>query len=696
MFKVERYDGSVGADGGAAVGAVAPPPSVAAPPTGSKRALELLGRSHRCDDRKQEQPRKGKKRQRPREVAANFSREKPEADGEQVVLIEEESETEENFEKKELAVVAAEWKLDPLLLERLRKNGVTHMFPIQLRVIPDILTAERKHHMMSRRDICVSAPTGSGKTLVFVIGVLQALMRRRVPRLRALVLLPTRELATQVYSVFSSYCEGTPLKVGLAVGQRSMVEEQAALCGASSFASDPVGMARLHGRGHYNWKYMQAKADGGGYSTVDVLVATPGRLLDHLDRTPGFTLQHLRYLVIDEADRLLTQDYHGLIDRIHGAAYQNTAGRVELWKVGDANTPPEFKIDARTHRQHPMALATPAAPAVVASTPLRKMLFSATLTNDAQQLSGLGLVNPVFYSAKERRGQRIPVTVGKAQPPVQSTSQRAMEDMDFDDGDGDVSSQNFTVPAGLSEYTVRCKTRTKPLALIALLRDQKSELVGGGGELSVVFCSSVDSAHRLCRLLQLMGDVGTAVELSSALSAKQRARLLNSASSGKVSVIVCSDSMARGMDVPGVGLVVNYDAPLKAKTYIHRVGRTARAGRRGCAVTMVKRGQEAQFAAVRRQIVGRAAHPLSISLPADLSGKFQLCLDGLRSVLQAEGSGELGAAAPVEAVSDGDGGSGGSKDQGESASSSSSSSTTSSEESEPEEGESDKSGSGSE
>ncbi|CAN0354438.1 unnamed protein product, partial [Scytosiphon promiscuus] len=95
----------------------------------------------------------------------------------------------------------------------------------QVRVVPDIVATERHSHVQSR-DICVSAPTGSGKTLVFVLGVLQALIRRRVVRLRALVLLPSRDLAMQVHTVFKRYAEGTGLKVGLAIGQTNFLEEQ--------------------------------------------------------------------------------------------------------------------------------------------------------------------------------------------------------------------------------------------------------------------------------------------------------------------------------------------------------------------------------------------------------------------------------------------------------------------------------------
>ena len=123
-----------------------------------------------------------------------------------------------------------------------------------------------------------------------------------------------------------------------------------------------------------------------------------------------------------------------------------------------------------------------------------------------------------------------------------------------------------------------------------------SSAPAGSVNLSVVFTSSVDSTHRLARLLQLLweaGDFGQSsaiAEFSSSINAKQRAAILKRCRSSdtkkKISVLVCSDGLARGMDLPSVSAVLNYDVPSFAKTYIHRCGRTARAGREGLAITV--------------------------------------------------------------------------------------------------------------
>lgn len=153
-------------------------------------------------------------------------------------------------------------------------------------MIPAVLHAERTCDPRTG-DVCISAPTGSGKTLAYVLPIVQCLLTRVVPRVRALVLVPTRDLVHQVYSVFKTYTAGTPLRVMSSAGQRAFLVEQAELQ-----------------RG-----------------AVDILVCTPGRLVDHLDQTTGFTLQHLRFLVVDEADRMLTQSYQNWVHRVYASAF---------------------------------------------------------------------------------------------------------------------------------------------------------------------------------------------------------------------------------------------------------------------------------------------------------------------------------------------------------------------------------------
>lgn len=120
-------------------------------------------------------------------------------------------------------------KLPNFLRDNLQRDGYEHFFPIQCLILPDVMASERRATHLRSRDVCCAAPTGSGKTLAFVIPILQALHTRILPRLSALVVLPSRDLATQVFHVFQRYSQGSDLRIGLAIGQTDFVEEQRAL-----------------------------------------------------------------------------------------------------------------------------------------------------------------------------------------------------------------------------------------------------------------------------------------------------------------------------------------------------------------------------------------------------------------------------------------------------------------------------------
>ncbi|XP_043102158.1 ATP-dependent RNA helicase DDX51 [Puntigrus tetrazona] len=218
----------------------------------------------------------------------------------------------------------------PTLLKKLETNGIKSFFPVQAEVIPAILESVSSGLLLGPggyrpRDICVSAPTGSGKTLAFVIPVVQALSKRVVREVRALAVLPTKELAQQVSKVFSTYTEGTGLKVVMITGQKSFPAEQTAL-------------SEIRG--------------GVSHSSADIVVATPGRLVDHINKNSNFSLQHLRFLIIDEADRM--------IDSMH-----------QSWAL--SLSPPQI--------------------------PLQKLLFSATLTQNPEKLQLLDLHQPRLFSS---------------------------------------------------------------------------------------------------------------------------------------------------------------------------------------------------------------------------------------------------------------------------------------------------------
>jgi hypothetical protein len=225
------------------------------------------------------------------------------------------------------AAQAATWAcLDPSLRNAARSRGVRQWFPVQTKALPTMVAAMRPPgDKAGGGDFCIAAPTGSGKTLAYVLPVLQTLLGRRVVRLRGLVILPTRDLALQVYGVFKAWTDSiiaqsrgssgggsNGLRVGLIRGQAPFTQEQAMLVGSS----DGGGSGGIGG----------GLGVGGNLgSRVDILVATPGRLIDHLQQTPGFTLQHLRVLVIDEVDRLTRQSYQQWLGKVDAAVHAGTA-----------------------------------------------------------------------------------------------------------------------------------------------------------------------------------------------------------------------------------------------------------------------------------------------------------------------------------------------------------------------------------
>ncbi|KAL9183540.1 hypothetical protein ACHAXT_004396 [Thalassiosira profunda] len=612
-----------------------------------------------------------------------------------------------------LAEVASprHWNLPPFLVRNLEADSYTNFFPIQCMVIPDVIESERNAHLRGARDVCCHAPTGSGKTLAFVLPLLTALSKetsgtacaRGLRRLRALVVLPGRDLAKQVYDVFVRYARGSHLKIGLAVGggkkradllneRRSLVVET--LHEAYDSARDADGtfvrrrkggaMALAAARTRHSFdptsltaaleafdgtlqkdSGLQASHRMGGKSAVDVLVATPGRLIDHLDSTPGFTLQHLRFLVIDEADRLVNQPYQNWVGRVLEASNSSSLCDVAEYAKSPLERAPDgmsYIIDPITHRSAGSGVTLPThgekegtesgvglvSGALGRPVPLRKMLFSATLTQDPQKLARLGLGNPKHYDANFLK--------------------RAQAEEDANDDKGtDAKAGRYFVPEGLSEFMVECTAEQKPLVLLALLLDQEN-LRGGSDEsdkdsvnLSIVFTSSVDSTHRLARLLQLLWEAGgfgpssAIAEFSSSINAKQRAAILRRCRSSdakkRVSVLVCSDGMSRGMDLPSVAAVINYDVPAFAKTYIHRCGRTARAGREGKAISVLKGGQISKFRRMRGLIDGGSVEGMGVKKDL-IKGALPIykgCVQALKRVIEAEGSDEISPSDPVNA-----------------------------------------------
>lgn len=454
--------------------------------------------------------------------------------------------------------------LDRDIVRALKRNNITHFFPVQAQVIPWLLAAHSKPTHYWPRDICVSAPTGSGKTLAFVIPIVQALRHRMVQQVRALVVLPVQDLAAQVYHVFLTYTQRTDLKVVLLTGQTSFSKEQQQLVALS--------------------------AVNGYHSLVDIIVTTPGRLVDHLQSTSGFTLKRLRFLVIDEADRVIENVQNDWLYHLYA-------------HINSGSTP----------SCHPPVLSIGTLEST-SSPPPQKLLFSATLTQDPEKLQQLGLFQPKLFTSVVGDDQLEDGAVGKDE---------AVR--------GDFVGK-FTTPAELSEHICVVIPESKPLILFHMITSNSWRHV-------LVFVGSRKDAHRLSLLLSNLGQKSFRVaEVSSSLSRLARERVLAKFSAGKIDVVVSSDALARGMDIEGVDYVVLYTAPKSIKNYIHRVGRTGRAGRPGTAVTFLLDSQVAQFNEMLRTAGKDCLQAIEVQQSALelLEDKYKAALENLKEKLERE------------------------------------------------------------
>jgi len=340
------------------------------------------------------------------------------------------------------------------LLKAVYEMNYQHPTPIQSRCIPLLLKG---------RDICASAVTGSGKTAAFILPTLERLLYRDRSRKETLVLalLPTRELAAQCYEVCSKFTQYTDIRCCLITGGNLKINKQI--------------------------QTLQTKPE--------IIIATPGRVVDHLLNTPNFSLDEVEVLILDEADRLL--------------------------ELG-------FEPQIKTILDHiPTARQT--------------MLFSATMTDDIEQLVKLSLKNPIRVACDSRQAVAGALT---------------QEFIKLPDDENILMKQAILLSLCTKSFT--------------------SEVI--------IFCNTKSMVRKLKMLLFLKGLKVS--ELSSSLTQAVRLRELYKFAKHETDFLVCTDVASRGLDIKGVKTVINFDMPLNLKTYIHRVGRTARAGATGTAVSM--------------------------------------------------------------------------------------------------------------
>ncbi|VDM32628.1 unnamed protein product [Hydatigera taeniaeformis] len=451
--------------------------------------------------------------------------------------------------------------------EKLRNNlvqmGISRLFPIQSAVIPNILDFYENrgcHFYGQPRDVCISAPTGSGKTLAYLVPILQLLSTCKIRVIRAIVVLPVRDLAKQVAETIHHLIHGISLRVVLLTGEDSFTSEQDNLLTTNS----------------------------GDLILPDIIVCTPGRLVDHIYNTPNLCLEHVRFLVIDEADRVIVeekQDWYNVFERaVYGV--QNLSDS----KDGLKRSFPLPTIESQC-----------------------SILLSATLTHDPEPLKRFRLNFPRLFLAsgrpmehKLKESLQESYIEGCCNNDMLVTSDK-LEVMNHDStgvrkqaGDSSICGVGvFSTPSGLKEFFVELAERQKPLFLAYLIRRM-------GHERILCFTNSREITKRLAVLMSNFKGVKAAA-LNAGMPLQKRARLLSSFASGEFQLLVCTDAVARGIDIEDVSCVVSYEAPQSVRTYVHRVGRTARAGKTGQAFTLLLRNQVIRYFKSSLKSVGKRA-----------------------------------------------------------------------------------------
>uniref|UniRef100_A0A182N9A6 ATP-dependent RNA helicase n=1 Tax=Anopheles dirus TaxID=7168 RepID=A0A182N9A6_9DIPT len=457
--------------------------------------------------------------------------------------------------------------LHDTLKDNLKTMGFKRLFPVQEAVIPWILEAHRKPAPFWPRDVCISSPTGSGKTLAFAVPVVQLLLKCVAPAVRALVILPVQELAEQVYQVFRSLCEGTNVRAVVLSRGLQLESEQNRLV-----------------------KY----CNGEYVPKVDIVVTTAGRLIEHLHSTKGFTLRHLRFLIVDEADKVMNQIQNDWLYHLNKHVKQESDEYL-MGRTADLLT--QTELFDRARQPH-------------------KLLFSATFKRDAEKLKTLKLFHPKLFTAVNDPTERTVM--------AQHTGQQEPRRGKF--------AGQYTTPVELRELVCITEQRTKPLTLYALIRENEYRRF-------LVFTNSINSSHRLSFVLQrLFGTDLIIEEWSSSLSPAARRGVLSRFSMGKVNGIICTDALARGIDIESIDVVISYDVPANVDTYIHRIGRTARAGSHGTAITLLLDEEKRKFNTLLREADKEELETIGInpSTEEEFAAKYTNALNDLREALGLE------------------------------------------------------------
>ena len=342
-------------------------------------------------------------------------------------------------------------EIHDFLLKVIKEEQFEIPSEIQERTIPLILAG---------KDVIAESATGSGKTLAFAAGILQNTERGK--GIQALILTPTRELAEQIEKTFRKFSKYKPLEI-----------------------------TAIYGGVSINPQIYDLRSS-------DIVVGTPGRMLDHLERRT-IQLKEVKTLVLDEADRMLDM---GFIDDV-----------------------------GKILKQCPIKRQT--------------LLFSATISREITSLANKYMKNPVRVSVAS---------------PVD--------------------------PKKLTQIYYEVQNSLKFSLLVHFIKNERSGLV-------MVFCNTQHATDFVAKNLRFLGI--NALAIHGGFSQAKRNRAMEQFHAKRISVLVCTDVASRGLDIKGVSHIYNYDVPKESKQYIHRIGRTARAGKEGIAITLLSERDHDNF-----------------------------------------------------------------------------------------------------
>ncbi|KAK0634377.1 P-loop containing nucleoside triphosphate hydrolase protein [Bombardia bombarda] len=502
----------------------------------------------------------------------------------------------------------------------LESRGFKDAFAVQTAALPLLLpSADRQG------DVVVAASTGSGKTLAYVLPMVYDISQGLVTRLRGIIVLPTRDLVQQVQAACEACVTAFAVngrkrvKIATAMGNKVFKDEQTAIMGEEQ-KYDPAGYENYL-RSQRTLVNLEDSDDGedSGFahnstrplpyhvvehvSKVDILICTPGRLVEHINKTPGFTLDYVRWMIVDEADKLLAQDFQQWLGVV--------TEKLSTQKPGARDFPGSNKTGPR------------------------KVILSATMTRDLSLLNGLKLSRPrlIVLEGTKAGEQALPALLKESAIKVRepslkplylvdllnsehlatasqdqtmetpkddaemaSASESEASDSESSSSDSDSESDSSSSSSDSDEETLATK-KTKKTKLPTSTTTTTPTAAKKLNTTVLIFTKSNEAALRLSRLLAILSPdlaplIGT---LTSSTKTSKRAQTLRAFARGKLCILVASDLVSRGIDLTNLDHVINYDLPISETSYVHRVGRTARAGRGGHAWTLVEHAEARRF-----------------------------------------------------------------------------------------------------